>query len=132
LEPGLARRIYTSMSHARTRSIGWSGAALLLFQVATFATWQALEAWQLDLTPSPHVEPAGESGCPAPHDEALCRICQVTSLGLTAPTVRLPLIHAETPDAVHHQVADVTGKAVLRVGAPRAPPLSFHRDHRPA
>jgi hypothetical protein len=96
---------------------------VLAFHLAVFGAWQALESRPTD--PQPHVERAGGADCPAPHDEALCRICQVASHRLMAshagplvPVLERCFARVSPTAEAWHAIA------VPRVGGPRAPPAN--------
>jgi hypothetical protein len=100
-----------------------SGAALLVFQVATFATWEAYESWRAGSASPTHVERAGGHDCPAPHDEALCLVCRVGSDRLLPSLPALPAAALARSRAIGRRPAQQPrATAVTRVGGPRAPP----------
>jgi hypothetical protein len=104
-----------------------SSAALLVFQVATLTTWEAYESWRAGSAGPTHVERAGGTNCPAPHDEALCLICRVGSDRLVPSFPALPALALEPARAVGRRPAQEPRPAALpRAGGPRAPPTALH------
>src|SRR5512134_1320456 len=76
--------LYTPMFGSGTSLRPLGGVALLVLQLATVSAWAVLEAQANAESRTAHIERSGDTDCPPPHNETLCRLCQIE-------TGRLPL-----------------------------------------
>lgn len=100
-----------------------AGLVLVALQLVTAAAASALESRGNSGAPAAHIEAADQSDCPPPHNETLCRLCQIGT-GRLPPAGPGALLVAATARAAvapapRTSPARFTGHGV---GAPRAPP----------
>jgi hypothetical protein len=113
------------MSGSGTSLRPLGGVVLLVLQLATASAWAVLEAQANPETGTAHIEQSGGTDCPPPHNETLCRLCQVEAnrlpiSGPAVPPVAQPVRSATGPASARRS----TLVSILTAGAPRAPPAA--------
>ena len=99
------------------------GIVLLVLQLLTAGAWAVLEGQVAAAAAVPHIERAGGTDCPPPHDETWCRLCQVETgrVPLCGPAL-LPRSQPVRSPVPPQPAVRRSSLPILSTGAPRAPP----------